>query len=157
MLSSSAMGKIIGLRIRLRNFWRAALHRCAGAQLVNYIKSRPVTPYDGHMLAAPIIENGTAKRKCHQSDCRRSWLPRPKSFFSTSIPNVYCWSARPHFGIHQSYLHRRSVIEYLIDLLEEDRRIVRNFPTSEAGEGIHELFVVVGYNFKRILAWMSKF
>lgn len=54
-------------------------------------------------------------------------------------------------------LRRRYVVEYMIGLLEEDRSIVRNFPTNEAGAAIHELLAVVGYNFKRILAWMNLF
>jgi IS5 family transposase len=51
-------------------------------------------------------------------------------------------------------MRRRSAIEPVIGHLKEDHRMGRNHLAGTIGDAINAVLAAVGYNFRRILAWI---
>jgi len=54
-------------------------------------------------------------------------------------------------------LRRRSAVEPAIGHLKEDHRMGRNHLAGRAGDAINAVLAAVGYNFRRLLAWLAAF
>ena len=52
-------------------------------------------------------------------------------------------------------LRRRSAVEPVIGHLKEDHRLGRNHLAGRHGDAVNALMAAVGYNFRRILAWLA--
>lgn len=52
-------------------------------------------------------------------------------------------------------LRRRSAIEPVIGHLKSDHRMGRNFLAHSAGDAANAVLAAVGYNFRRLLAWLA--
>lgn len=51
-------------------------------------------------------------------------------------------------------LRRRSAVEPVIGHLKSDHRMERNYLAGRAGDAANAVLAAVGYNFKRLLAWL---
>jgi len=52
-------------------------------------------------------------------------------------------------------LKRRSAVEPVIGHLKDDHRMGRNFLAHAEGEAINAVLAAAGYNFRRLLAWLT--
>jgi IS5 family transposase len=52
-------------------------------------------------------------------------------------------------------LRRRSAVEPVIGHLKEDHRLGRNHLAGRHGDAVNAIMAAVGYNFRRILAWLA--
>ena len=52
-------------------------------------------------------------------------------------------------------MRRRSAVEPLIGHLKDDHRMGRNHLAGSAGDAINPILAAVGYNFRRLLAWLG--
>ena len=52
-------------------------------------------------------------------------------------------------------LRRRSAVEPVIGHLKADHRMGRNFLAHTAGDAANAVLAAVGYNFRRLLAWLA--
>ncbi len=59
-------------------------------------------------------------------------------------------------GVIKRELRRRSAIEPLIGHMKEEGHLGRCFLKGYAGDAANAILTAVAYNFRRILAWLSK-
>ncbi len=52
-------------------------------------------------------------------------------------------------------LRRRSAVEPVIGHMKEDHRLGRNHLAGRQGDAVNAIMAAVGYNFRRILAWIA--
>jgi transposase, IS5 family len=52
-------------------------------------------------------------------------------------------------------MRRRAAIEPLIGHAKSDHRMGRNYLAGQAGDAINAILAAVGYNFRRLLAWLT--
>jgi IS5 family transposase len=52
-------------------------------------------------------------------------------------------------------LRRRPAVEPVIGHLKEDHRLARNYLAGRQGDAVNVIMAAVGYNFRRILVWIT--
>ena len=52
-------------------------------------------------------------------------------------------------------MRRRAAIEPVIGHAKSDHRMGRNYLAGQAGDAINAVLAAAGYNFRRLLAWLS--
>jgi hypothetical protein len=62
-----------------------------------------------------------------------------------------CWSRSATSGVARGYPHP---IEAVIGHLRERHRMGRNHLAHASGEAMNAVLAAVGYNFRRLLAWL---
>ena len=76
--------------------------------------------------------------------------PKPQRVFISG-------QKRGVFGIIKRELRRRSAIEPLIGHMKEEGHLGRCYLKGQAGDAANAVLTAAGYNFRRILAWLSSF
>jgi IS5 family transposase len=124
-----------------------------GGQFVAHVAALPGNPYDGHTLAkvVPAIEaqNGAklariiadkGYRGHHAPSGRRVLISGQKRGVTPAIKRE---------------LRRRAAVEPAIGHLKSDHRMDRNHLAGSVGDAANAVLAAVGYNFRRLLAWLA--
>jgi transposase, IS5 family len=111
------------------------------------------SPYDGHTLRAAIehtqhLTGREIERAYVDKGYRGHDAPHPRRVFISG-------QKRGVFGIIKRELRRRSAIEPLIGHMKEEGHLGRCYLKGHAGDAANAILTAVGYNFRRILAWLS--
>ena len=128
----------------------------AGGQFVLAAKALPGTPYDGHTLGTVIphvegIVGNEIKRIIADKGYRGHGAPAPYDM------RVYVSEQRR--GVTKTIkreLRRRSAVEPVIGHMKSDHRMDRNFLIGPHGDAANAVLAAVGYNFRRLLAWLRE-
>jgi IS5 family transposase len=126
-----------------------------GGQFVVHSKSMPGAPYDGHTLKAgiPDIERttgATLRRIIADAGYRGHNAPPPYDI------RVYTSGQKRRMtDAIKRKMRRRSAIEPVIGHMKGEHRMGRNHLAHRQGDAINAMLAAVGYNFRRLLAWLA--
>lgn len=131
------------------------LNRSRGGQFVTHIQALPGKPYDGHTLETviPAIEarvGATLTRIIADAGYKGHNAPQTHRF------KVY--TAGQKRGMTDQIkreMRRRSAVEPVIGHLKADHRMGRNHLAHSQGDAANAILAAIGYNFRRILAWLT--
>ena len=127
----------------------------AGGQFVAHVAALPGNPYDGHTLAAviPAIEalvGNVLERIIADAGYRGHNAPPDYKF------RVYTAGQKRRVTEQiKRQFKRRAAIEPVIGHLKDDHRMGRNYLAHSTGDAINAVLAAAGYNFRRLLAWLS--
>ena len=126
-----------------------------GGQLVTHVKALPGNPYDGHTLATVIPEmetlvGSTIARMLVDKGYRGHNAP-PEHKFRVFI-SVQKRGVTPSI---KRQLRRRSAVEPVIGHLKAEHRLGRNYLWHRRGDATNAVLAAVGYNFRRLIRWLS--
>src|ERR1700694_3101354 len=129
--------------------------RAPGGQFVLHAKSLPGNPYDGHTLKTIIEDTQTLtgrqiERSYANKGSRGHDAPNPRSVFISG-------QKRGVFGAIKRELRRRSAIEPVIGHMKAEGHLGRCYLKGRAGGAANAILSAIGYNFRRILAWLKIF
>ena len=127
--------------------------RAPAGQFVLQAKALPGNPYDGHTLPTAIedtqrLTGRQIERAYVDKGYRGHDAPKPRRVFISG-------QKRGVFGIIKRELRRRSAIEPLIGHMKEESHLGRCYLKGHAGDAANAILTAAGYNFRRILAWLS--
>ncbi|MET4259613.1 hypothetical protein ABIC09_004571 [Bradyrhizobium sp. S3.12.5] len=109
-------------------------------------------PYDGHTLRDVIVDTETL------TGCaiERAYVDKGYRGHDAQNPRRVFISAQKRgvFGIIKRELRRRSAIEPVIGHLKAEGHLGRCYRKGRAGDAANVILSAVGYNFRRILAWL---
>jgi IS5 family transposase len=131
------------------------LARSKGGQFVTHVKALPGKPYDGHTLAAVIPEiesrtGATLQRIFADAGYRGHNAPPTHRF------KVYTsGQKRGVTGAIKREMRRRAAVEPVIGHLKNDHGMDRNSLAGTQGDAINCILAAAGYNFRRLLAWLT--
>jgi IS5 family transposase len=127
-----------------------------GGQFVLAAKALPGSPYDGHTLATVIphlqsLIGNEIKRIIADKGYRGHNAPAPHDF------RVYVSEQkRGVTATIKRELRRRAAVEPVIGHLKTDHRMDRNFLIGSHGDATNAVLAAVGYNFRRLAAWLRE-
>jgi IS5 family transposase len=126
--------------------------RAPGGQFVLHAKSLPGNPYDGHTLKA-VIEDTQKVTGCK---IERGYVDKGYRGHDTESPRRIFISGQKRgvFGVIKRELRRRSAIEPVIGHMKAEGHLGRCYLKGRAGDAANAILAAVGYNFRRILAWL---
>jgi len=112
----------------------------------------PGNPYDGHTLR-DVIED---TQKLTGREIERAYVD--KGYRGHDAPNprrvFISGQKRGVFGAIKRELRRRSAIEPVIGHMKSEGHLGRCYLKGRAGDAANAIHTAVGYNFRRILAWL---
>jgi len=131
------------------------LEHSKGGQFIAHAKALPGNPYDGHTLGEiiPEIESrigATIKRLVADKGYRGHDAPEShkfRVFLSGQKRGVTAAIKRD--------IRRRSAVEPVIGHAKSDHRMDRNYLAGSHGDAINAVLAAAGYNFRRLLAWLT--
>jgi transposase, IS5 family len=125
-----------------------------GGQFVLHTKTLPGNPYDGHTLR-DVIEDTEKLTGC---EIERGYVDKGYRGHDAKNPRRVFISGQKRgvFGIIKRELRRRSAIEPVIGHLKAEGHLGRCYLKGRAGDAANAILSAVGYNFRRILAWLRK-
>src|SRR6201987_2693567 len=131
------------------------LSHAKGGQFVTHVKALPGNPYDGHTLANVIPEmeelvGSTIARILADKGYRGHNAP-PEHKFRVFISG----QKRGVTPKIKRELRRRSAVEPVIGHLKAEHRMGRNYLLYRRGDAANALLAAVGYNFRRLVRWLS--
>ena len=123
-----------------------------GGQFVLHTKALPNNPYDGHTLRDVIDET----EKLTGCKIERAYVDKGYRGHDAQSPRRVFISGQKRgvFGVIKRELRRRSAIEPVIGHLKAEGHLGRCFLKGRAGDAANVTLSAVGYNFRRILAWL---
>jgi transposase, IS5 family len=126
--------------------------RAPGGQFVLHAKALPGNPYDGHTLRE-VIEDTQKLTGC---EIERGYVDKGYRGHDTENPRRVFISGQKRgvFGVIKRELRRRSAIEPVIGHLKAEGHLGRCYLKGRAGDAANAILSAVGYNFRRILAWL---
>ena len=112
----------------------------------------PGNPYDGHTLRAVVedtqkLTGGEIERRYGDKGYRGHHVENPPRIFISD-------QKRGVFGVIKCELRRRSAIEAAIGHLKTEGHLGRCHPKGRAVDAANAILSAVGYNYRRILAWL---
>jgi IS5 family transposase len=126
--------------------------RAPGGQFVLHAKALPGNPYDGHTLRAVIEDT----ERLTGREIERAYVD--KGYRGHDAPNPHrvfiSGQKRGVFGAIKRELRRRSAIEPVIGHMKAEGHLGRCYLKGTAGDAANAILTAVGYNFRRILAWL---
>jgi IS5 family transposase len=126
--------------------------RAPGGQFVLHAKALPGNPYDGHTLRA-VIEGTERLTGC---EIERAYVD--KGYRGHDAPNprrvFISGQKRGVFGVIKRELRRRSAIEPVIGHMKAEGHLGRCYLKGRHGDAANAILAAVGYNFRRVLAWL---
>jgi len=131
------------------------LKHCKGGQFVTHVQALPGNPYDGHTLARviPAIEQlvGNTIERLHADAGYRGHNAPPEYKFK-----IYTSKQKRRVTPQiKREMRRRSAIEPVIGHLKNEHRMDRNYLAGRRGDVNNAILAAVGYNFRRLLRWLS--
>jgi IS5 family transposase len=126
--------------------------RAPGGQFVLHAKALPGNPYDGHTLRRVIEDTQKLTgRKIERAYVDKGYrghdAPERRSVFISG-------QKRGVFGVIKRELRRRSAIEPVIGHMKAEGHLGRSYLKGRAGDAANAILSAVGYNLRRILAWL---
>ena len=126
--------------------------RAPGGQFVLHAAALPGNPYDGHTLRTVIedtqrLTGREIERVYADKGYRGHDAPNPRRVFISG-------QKRGVFGAIKRELRRRSAIEPVIGHMKAEGHLDRCYLKGQAGDAANAVLSAVGYNFRRILAWL---
>lgn len=131
------------------------LKHSAGGQFITHVKAMPGKPYDGHTLATVIPEieaqiGNTIQRIIADAGYKGHNAPAAYRF------KVYTAGQKRGVTEHiRRQMRRRAAIEPVIGHSKNEHRMDRNYLLGSEGDANNALLAAVGYNFRRLLAWLA--
>jgi IS5 family transposase len=126
--------------------------RAPGGQFVLHAKSLPGNPYDGHTLRDAIEDT----QKLTGCEIERAYVDKGYRGHDTANPRRVFISGQKRgvFGAIKRELRRRSAIEPVIGHMKAEGHLGRCYLKGRDGDAANAVLTAVGYNFRRILAWL---
>jgi len=126
--------------------------RAPGGQFVLHAKSLPGNPYDGHTLR-DVIEDTQKLTGC---EIERAYVDKGYRGHDAHNPRRVFISGQKRgvFGAIKRELRRRSAIEPVIGHMKAEGHLGRCYLKGRDGDAANAVLTAVGYNFRRILAWL---
>jgi IS5 family transposase len=126
--------------------------RAPGGQFVLHARSLPDNPYDGHTLRDVLA--GTERLTGCQIE--RAYVDKGYRGHDAENPRRVFISGQKRgvFGAIKRELRRRSAIEPVIGHMKAEGHLGRCYLKGRAGDAANVVLSAVGYNFRRILAWL---
>src|SRR6202521_5465266 len=126
--------------------------RAPGGQFVLHAKALPGNPYDGHTLRDVIDQT----QKLTGCEIERGYVDKGYRGHDAQNPRRVFISGQKRgvFGAIKRELRRRSAIEPVIGHLKARGHLGRCYLKGRAGDAANAILSAVGYNFRRILAWL---
>ena len=126
--------------------------RAPGGQFVLHAKALPGNPYDGHTLREVIDQT----QKLTGREIERAYVDKGYRGHDARNPRRVFISGQKRgvFGAIKRELRRRSAIEPVIGHLKAEGHLGRCYLKGRAGDAANAILSAVGYNFRRILAWL---
>jgi IS5 family transposase len=123
-----------------------------GGQFVLHAKALPDNPYDGHTLRDVIDDT----QKLTGCEIERAYVDKGYRGHDAQNPRrvFIAGQKRGVFGVIKRELRRRSAIEPVIGHLKAEGHLGRCYLKGRAGDAANAILSAVGYNFRRILAWL---
>jgi transposase, IS5 family len=129
--------------------------RSKGGQFVAHVMALPGNPYDGHSLAKviPAIEQLLGNRpERFLADAGYKGHKAPPEYKL----KVYTQGQKRRMTEQiRRELKRRSAVEPVIGHMKAEHRMDRNYLAHSHGDAINAMLAAVGYNFRRLLAWLA--
>jgi IS5 family transposase len=131
------------------------LKHSKGGQFIVHARTLPGKPYDGHTLAviipeierrvgAPlnriVVDRGYRGHNAPLTHRFKVYISGQKRRVSESIKRE---------------LRRRAAVEPVIGHIKAEHRMGRNYLAYATGDAINAVLAAVGYNFRRLLAWLA--
>jgi transposase, IS5 family len=126
--------------------------RAPGGQFVLHAKALPGNPYDGHTLR-DILDQTQKLTGC---EIERGYVDKGYRGHDAQNPRRVFISGQKRgvFGVIKRELRRRSAIEPVIGHLKAEGHLGRCYLKGRAGDAANAILSAVGYNFRRVLAWL---
>ena len=126
--------------------------RAPGGQFVLHAKSLPGNPYDGHTLR-DVIEDTQKLTGC---EIERAYVDKGYRGHDAQNPRRVFISGQKRgvFGVIKRELKRRAAIEPVIGHMKAEGHLGRCYLKGRDGDAANAVLTAVGYNFRRILAWL---
>jgi transposase, IS5 family len=126
--------------------------RAPGGQFVLHAKALPGNPYDGHTLR-DVIEDTQKLTGC---EIERAYVDKGYRGHDAQNPRRVFISGQKRgvFGVIKRELRRRSAIEPVIGHMKSEGHLGRCYLKGRDGDAANTILTAVGYNFRRILAWL---
>jgi len=126
--------------------------RAPGGQFVLHAKALPGNPYDGHTLRA-VIEGTERLTGC---EIERAYVDKGYRGHDAQNPRRVFISGQKRgvVGAIKRELRRRCAIEPVIGHMKAEGHLGRCYLKGRAGDAANAVLTAVGYNFRRILAWL---
>jgi len=126
--------------------------RAPGGQFVLHAAALPGNPYDGHTLRTVIedtqrLTGREIERVYVDRGYRGHDAPNPRRVFISG-------QKRGVVGAIKRELRRRSAIEPVIGHMKAEGHLDRCYLKGQVGDAANAVLSAVGYNFRRILAWL---
>ena len=131
------------------------LNRSKGGQFIAHAKALPGNPYDGHTLAAVIPEIET------QIGANLTRIVADRGYRGHNAPpehkfKVYISGQRRRVTeTIKRELRRRPAVEPVIGHAKAEHRMGRNYLAGTQGDAANAVLAAAGYNFRRLLEWLS--
>ena len=115
----------------------------------------PGNPYDGHTLAT-VLE---ATRQLTGREIERAYVDKGYRGHSAKNPHRVFISGQKRgvFGKIKRELKRRSAIEPVIGHMKSEGHLGRCYLKGRVGDAANAILSAVGYNLRRVLAWLRNF
>jgi len=128
--------------------------RAPGGQFVLHAKALPGNPYDGHTLR-DVIE-GTERLTGREIE--RVYVDKGYRGHDAHNPRRVFISGQKRgvFGTIKRELRRRSAIEPVIGHMKAEGHLGRCYLKGRDGDAANVILTAIGYNFRRILAWLRE-
>src|SRR5262249_11288049 len=127
----------------------------AGGQFVTHVAALPGNPYDGHTLATIIPQMqtliGNVLDRCITDAGYRGHNAPPDYKFKVYTAGQ---KRRVTPQVKRDF-QRRAARQAVIGHLNEHHRMGRNHLAHASGDAINAVLAAAGYNFRRLLAWLS--
>lgn len=129
--------------------------RAPGGQFVLHAKSLPGNPYDGHTLAGVLEQTQALTGR----EIERAFVDKGYRGHQASNPRRVFISGQKRgvFGVIKRQLKRRSAIEPAIGHMKSDGHLGRCYLKGRDGDAANAVLSAVGYNLRRVLAWLRAF
>ncbi|HEY4083590.1 MAG TPA: IS5 family transposase [Burkholderiaceae bacterium] len=126
--------------------------RAPGGLFVLHATALPGNPYDGHTLR-DVIEDAQKLTGC---EIERAYVDKGYRGHDAQNPRRVFISGQKRgvFGAIKRELRRRSAIEPVIGHMKAEGHLGRCYLKGRAGDAANTILSAVGYNFRRILAWL---
>jgi IS5 family transposase len=133
------------------------LKHSKGGQFVVHAQALPGNPYDGHTLAGviPAIEQlvGHTIERLHADAGYRGHNAPPEYKFK-----IYTSRQKRRVTPQiKREMRRRSAIEPVIGHTKNEHRMDRNYLAGRNGDANNAILAAAGYNFRRLIRWLSDF
>jgi IS5 family transposase len=126
-----------------------------GGQFVAHVQALPGNPYDGHTLATVIPDMqamlGNTLERIYVDKGYRGHNAPPEHRFRVFIAG----QRRRMTPAIKRQLRRRSAVEPVIGHLKAEHRMGRNYLWYRHGDAANAILAAAGYNFRRLIRWLS--